>query len=129
MSANKSDSHVEDEPGYFNELPGGIKYPDDHPYILELKSRRPEAVWDRYVPSELIVARMKTFYEALRAEDPEIAKGLPEFHMPPHVWEYNPAWEIEWQEESEEFKQKFTKPLGPDEIKEIQPASRRKSFG
>lgn len=131
MPAKKFATQVADEPCYLNELPPGVKYPDDHPYILELKHRRPEALWDRYVPSELIVERMKTFYEALRAEDPETAKSFPEFDMPAGVWEYNPTWEIEWQEESEHVKQKFIKPLGPDEIKDIQPPirSKMKSFG
>jgi hypothetical protein len=115
MLARKLDTGVEDESCYLSELPAGVKYPDDDPYILELKRRNPEALWDRYVPSEVIVERMKAFYEMLWDEDPETAKSFPEFDMPAGVWEYNPTWEIEWQEESEEIKQNFLKPFGPDE--------------
>jgi hypothetical protein len=130
MLARKLDDYFEDECGYIKDLPAGINYPDDDPYILELKSRDPDAVWDRYVPSEVIVARMKAFYEKLWTEDPETAKSFPEFDMPAGVWEYNPTWEFEWQEESEEVKQTFLKPRGPHEAAEqlSKPRGRRKSF-
>ena len=115
MLARKLDTEVEDEVRYLSELPAGVNYPDDDPYILELKRRSPDAVWDRYVPSEVIIERMKVFYEMLWAEDPETAKSFPEFDMPAGVWEYNPTWEIEWQDESDDVKQHFLQPFGPDQ--------------
>jgi len=115
LAARKLDTYVDDEYHYLSELPPGINYPDDDPYILELKRRNPEAVWDRYVPSEVVVERMRTFYEALWLEDPETARSIPEFDMPAGVWEYNPTWEIEWREESKEVKHHFLKPHGQDD--------------
>jgi len=115
LAAKKLETYINDDCYYVSELPAGINYPDDDPYILELKRRNPEAVWDRYLPSEVIVERMKNFYESLWAEDPETAKTFPEFDMPAGLWEYNPTWEIEWQDEPDEVKQQFLRPFGPDE--------------
>ena len=109
MLAKKLETDLEDESCYASELPAGMNYPDDDPYILELKRRNPDALWDRYVPSEVIVERMKTFYETLWAEDAETARSFPEFDMPAGLWEYNPMWEFEWQEEPEKVKKNFRK--------------------
>ena len=100
------------EPYYVSELPEGINYPDNDPYILELKQRHPEAVWDRYVPSEYVMARIQEFYEQLHRQDPETAKAIPEFDMPTGVWEYNSAWEVEWNEDSQRARKGFSKPHG-----------------
>ena len=131
MLARKLADLVEDEDSYMKELPPGIHYPDDDPYILELKRRDADAVWDRYVPSEVIVKRMRAFYERLWAEDPETAKSFPEFDMPAGVWEYNPTWEFAWQGESEEVREKYLKPRGPGETAEasVPRKIRRKRFG
>jgi hypothetical protein len=115
MLAKKLETDLEDESCYASELPAGMNYPDDDPYILELKRRNPDALWDRYVPSEVIVERMKTFYETLWAEDAETARSFPEFDMPAGLWEYNQMWEFEWQEEPEKVKENFRKPSRPDE--------------
>lgn len=112
LAKNLALDEFDSEPYYASELPEGINYPDNDPYILELKQRRPEAVWDRYLPAEFILERMRAFYEQLRVQDPETAKVLPEFDMPKGVWEYNPAWEVEWQEEAKRSKQHFAKPNG-----------------
>jgi len=43
---------------YFKEIPEpDIHYPDDDPFILELKRKYPGTVWDRYIPSELAMER------------------------------------------------------------------------
>jgi hypothetical protein len=115
MLASKLEAYSEEECFYASELPAGINYPDDDPYILELKRRNPDALWDRYVPSEVIVERMKVFYETLWTEDPETARIFPEFDMPAGLWEYNPMWEFEWQEESDKVKKNFPKPIQPGE--------------
>ena len=44
---------------YVRELPPDVKYPDDDPFILELKQKHPGVLWDRYIPSELAMAKLK----------------------------------------------------------------------
>jgi hypothetical protein len=115
MLAEKLEPYFDDDSCYVSELPAGMSYPDEDPYILELKRRNPDALWDRYVPSEVIIERMKIFYETLWAEDAATARNFPEFDMPAGLWEYNPMWEFEWEEEPERVKQNFRKPRRPDE--------------
>lgn len=96
---------------YLRELPPGHQYPDTDPYILELKRRNPEVLWDRYLPSEVLVERVQRFREQLATWAPQAAKSVRELPLPPGTWVYNATWESEWEEEPLENKRRFTKPL------------------
>jgi len=98
---------------YLRERSTGVHYPDDHPYILELKRKKPEALWDRYIPSELILERMTQARSAVAKLDPEAAKEMVPPDLPSATWVYNAMWEDEWDNEEEEIRQRFEKPLSP----------------
>jgi len=81
---------------YLERLPPGVNYPDDDPYILQLKEKCPGTLWDRYLPAEVVVERLKRFRNrwAKREEEVEIPELLP------GTWGYNATWEsVAWDEQ------------------------------
>ncbi len=96
---------------YSRELPAGVNYPDEHPYILELKRKKPEGLWDRYIPSELALERMTQAQKAVAKLDPEASKEMTPPDLPLGTWVYNAMWEDEWENEEDEIRQRFEKPL------------------
>ncbi len=87
---------------YLHKLPSGYHYPDDDPYIIELKRRYPDVLWDRYLPSEVILERIKRYRDRLMQSDPEAAQNIPEVNLPPGTWVYNATWEYNWEENGAE---------------------------